>query len=334
VDAASRAVVRAAFVGVVLAGCTPAGGPTTSTAPQPSAAEVSSPTAGCPLLAMDDALVGTYRSADGKCAPYRRIIAVRCTADGTPVVVQRLGHRRSVVHLGGPFAVPVRSLPPDAVEIGVSASERVHVADGQLFVEASGSITRWLALRRSRRILRAPPDAWMVGDSILDGARDALPAVLPRWRITVDAEIGRSSSGGLFPLAQAAIAEPEVVVVELGTNDEDPSVFRANADAMLADLASVPLVLWVVPHAPATQVPAVSQELREAVSLHPNAAVADWDAFVPEEMLSDGVHLLPDQQAVFAEFLAPYLSQWLSAVRGHGPIGCLDTVRTAIFERP
>lgn len=258
---------------------------------------------------------------------------MRCAADGTPVVVQRLGRRRSLVHLGGRFAVPVRALPLGAVEIGVSASERLHVADGQLYVEASGSVTRWLTLTPSPQIVQGPPDASMIGDSILDGARDALPVVLPRWRITLDAEIGRTSSGGLSSIAQAAAFAPEVVVVELGTNDEDPAVFRANAEAMLSALAPVPLVVWVVPHSPATQVPAISQELREAVALHPNAAVADWDAFAPEEALIDGVHLLPEQQGVFTEFLAPYLSEWLAVVRGRGPAGCLPAVRTAILDR-
>lgn len=214
----------------------------------------------------------------------------------------------------------------------MSASERLHVADGQLYVEASGSVTRWLTLTPSLKVVQEPPDASMIGDSILDGARDALPVVLPRWRITLDAEIGRTSSGGLSLIAQAAASAPEVVVVELGTNDEDPAVFRANAEAMLSALAPVPLVLWVVPHSPATQVPAISQELREAVALHPNAAVADWDAFAPEEALADGVHLLPEQQEVFTKFLAPYLSEWLAVVRGRGPASCLPAVRAAILE--
>jgi hypothetical protein len=289
-------------------------------------------TSSCPGKTVDIALIGRYRTLDGGCVPARRVLAVRCAVEGTPIVVQRLGRHRSLVHLGGRFAVPVRVLPPEGVEIGVSASERLHVADGQLYVEASGSLTRWLAIRPSRGVVRAPPDVWMIGDSILDGARDVLPVALPRWRMTLDAEIGRTSSGGLSPLAQAAASAPEVVVVELGTNDEDPSVFRANADTMLTALAPIPLVLWIVPHGPATQVPAVSRELREAVALHPNAAVADWDAFVPEEALADGVHLLPDQQEVFTEFLVPYLSEWLAAVGGRGPVGCLGTVRAA-FER-
>jgi hypothetical protein len=330
VNAAARAVVGTVFIVVALSACTPTGTPTARSVPSPQVIAASS---SCPSQAVGLVLIGRYRTLDGGCVPARRVLAVRCAVERTPIVVQRLGRQRSLVHLGGRFAVPVRALPPDAVEIGVSASERLLVAEGQLYVEASGSVTRWLAIRPSHRVVRAPPDVWMIGDSILDGARDLLPVALPRWRMTLDAEIGRTSSGGLSPLALAAASAPEVVVVELGTNDEDPSVFRANADTMLTALAPIPLVLWIVPHGPATQVPAISRELREAVALHPNAAVADWDAFVPEEALADGVHLLPDQQDVFTEFLTPYLSEWLSVVRGRGPVGCLRTV-SAAFERP
>ena len=285
----------------------------------------------CGIPDVERALLARYRTVDGRCVRPVTALGVRCGTGSTPLVVRRLGGGRSVLYLGGRFAVPVRTVPPDGVTIGVTASERLLLSGGQLYVEASGSLSRWLALSRSTPTSTGAPDAAMIGDSILDGARDVLPAALPRWRITLDAEIGRPSSGGPALVPPIVARAPDVVVIELGTNDEDPVVFRANTEAMLSALADVPLVLWLVPHAPSMQIAAVGRELREAVSAYPNTVAADWDAFVPEDALLDGVHLLPERQDVFTGFLASYLSEWLAVVRGRGPARCLDEVRAAVL---
>ena len=60
---------------------------------------------------------------------------------------------------------------------------------------------------------------WVVGDSILDGGRDEVEAALADWALTLDAEVGRSSSSGV-ELARAAVEQDaNAVVIELGTND-------------------------------------------------------------------------------------------------------------------
>jgi hypothetical protein len=247
------------------------------------------------------------------------------------LVVRKLQERRPSVFLGGRFAVPVTSLPPDALPLAISATERIFVLDRQLYVEAGGVVTRWLALPERAHVVVRGPNAAMIGDSILDGALPNLPAALPAWELTVDAESGRTSSGGR-PLVPAAVAaRPEVAVLELGTNVEDPTVFRANADAMLSELVRIPLVVWVVPHTPSDLGPAMGREIREAVAAHPNATTADWDSFVPDgALMPDGVHLLADRQALFAEFLGSFLNGWLAVVRGRGAVSCLDPVRSSL----
>jgi hypothetical protein len=321
----SRGISRVAAIAVVLVSCQPTGvrapspAPTASTGPVPE---------GCPIPPTGDVLVGGFRTADGRCVPPGRMVAVRCDTDATPLVARGLGRRRRLVYLGGRFAVPVRKMPEGSVPMGVNAVERVYGIDGQLYVDASGTISRWLALPLDGAV-SGGPDATMIGDSILDGARTLLPDALPRWMIVLDAKIGRDSSAGYPLVVSAPASDPEVVVIELGTNDEDPSAFATNAEAMLSALPEVPLVLWVVPHGPGSLVPTLGRAVREAVAEHPNAATADWDTFVPDDALADGVHLLPERQGLFPEFLAPYLNEWLAAARGRGPAGCLDAVRGA-----
>lgn len=321
----SRGVALVAVIAACLISCEATGAPTPTPAASTGVATVPE---GCSLPAVGGVLLGGYRTVEA-CVPHGRVLAIRCDAEATPLVVRGLSRRRSLVYLGGRFAVSVQRLPEGAVLLGVSASERIYGLDGQLYVEASGTVSRWLSLEPPEPASTRTPDASMIGDSILDGARFLLPDFLPRWTIALDAEIGRDSADG-YPLVVSAIASaPEVVVIELGTNDEVPSQFTSNAETMLSALADVPLVLWVIPHGPASQVQAVGRAVREAVAAHPNAATADWDSFVPEDALADGVHLLPERQDVFPEFLAPFLGEWLAAVRGRGPLSCLDAVRTA-----
>ena len=59
----------------------------------------------------------------------------------------------------------------------------------------------------------------MIGDSILDGGRDAVEAGLADWSLTLDAEVGRSSSSGVALAQEAAEQDADAVVMELGTND-------------------------------------------------------------------------------------------------------------------
>jgi hypothetical protein len=318
----------------VASSCEPVGPPTATPAPPPPAPPTTPGVASgtpCTPPAVDGALLGVYRSMEGDCIRPGRIVAVRCTSTATPLVVRRLRDRRPAVYLGGRFAVPIRGVDRDAVTLGISATERIVTVDGELLVETGGVTTRWLRLPRRARVVSHGPDAAMLGDSLLDGATPSLPSVLPAWGLEVDAVSGRTSTAGRPLVAGLIASDPEVVVVELGTNVEDPSIFRANADAILAELSRIPLVIWVVPHTPSDLAPAMADEIRASVASHPNATAADWDAFVPADaLMTDGVHLLADRQGVFAEFLGPYLAEWLTAIRGRGPAGCLDRIRGAL----
>jgi hypothetical protein len=79
----------------------------------------------------------------------------------------------------------------------------------------------------------------------------------------------------------------------------------------------------VTAHNAAAATAVVNHDILAVMGAMPNGAVADWDRRVPLELLSsDGVHLLAGSEGAFADFLAPYLSTWLQAVRGYGATTC------------
>jgi hypothetical protein len=169
------------------------------------------------------------------------------------------------------------------------------------------------------------PSVVVIGDSIAAGADPWLKASLPGWIVTVDAEIGRASASGVAIAGAVAEASPapNVVVVELGTNDADPAAFRTNADAILASLEDVGLVIWQTTHGPMAHVPAVNAQIRRVVRRYPNTTLADWNAFVPvEDLSSDGVHPLGDHEDDMAKLVAPLLQTWVASASHPIQAGC------------
>ncbi|MDP9297897.1 MAG: hypothetical protein M3O98_04425 [Actinomycetota bacterium] len=245
--------------------------------------------------------------------------------------------------LGGPFAVTVRFVPRDANVLGTGAGMEVFRVPGDprfLYVRRGGIVERWLPL--PRRPIHSPspvasapsatpsapsfspsllepgsaPSVAFIGDSVLQGATPWLLASLPGWVSTVDAEIGRASFSGIAIAARVAIGvpKPDVVAVELGTNDADPVAFRANAEAILTSLKDVPLVIWQTTHGPMDHVPLVNDEIRRVARRFPNTAIADWDAFVPAvDLTSDGVHPRTEHEDDMAKLILPLLGAWVAA---------------------
>jgi hypothetical protein len=307
--------------------------PAPASSPVLDATEAPGTPPACPLPPLPDPLVvaQVYRDPAAGCVPPRRLVAVRCSGLVDPVIVVGVRRRRPTVFLGGRFAVPTTAVPGEAAVLGVTATERVWwTPERELFVEGGGGTGRWLRLPPTGE-LRAHPSGWLIGDSILDGASDAVMEALPRWELSVDAEAGRTAAGGMAPAASAAASAPDVVVLELGTNDADPAAFRSAAGSMSEALADVPLVVWVVPRSPKVSTAAIGDALREVAAAHPNTTTADWAAEAPVDAFSaDGVHLLPDRQDVFASFISGRLTAWARAVRGEGAAGCLGRLAEAL----
>ncbi len=307
-------------------------GQTPALSPAPPTAHAR-PTA-CTLVSTTDvsAVVETLRRADGSCVPASEAVVYRCDPAFDPVaeVGTPTGIRR---FLGGAYAVPVDALPFDASEVGVTGMGRLWMGSGDassLFVESGGRIERWVRLPDAAAISH-PPSIFLIGDSILDGARTPVTDALADWNPTIDAEIGRPSSGGVTVAESLQPPLPDVVVVELGVNDQDAQAFLENAQRIVSALNGTNLLVWVTAHGPGSTTSQVNRHILEVVGPEPVGTIADWDEQVPlDELSSDGVHLLADHEGAFADFLAPVLRTWLDAVEGRGPTGCQDRVRAAI----
>jgi lysophospholipase L1-like esterase len=170
----------------------------------------------------------------------------------------------------------------------------------------------------------------MLGDSILDGGQDDIVARLSDWNVTVDAVIGRGSSGGITP-AESLPAIPDVVVVELGVNDVDVESFAANAQRILAAIDGAHLVVWVTAHGPQPVTDQVDRAIFTMMGSIPNGAILDWDRLVPPELLgSDGVHPTSGQEGLLGSFLVPFLQTWRDAASGRGPTRCDGDVANAV----
>jgi hypothetical protein len=329
----------------VLAGCDGTVAPQPPPLDPPPSLEPSSGEAGCEEPSIDAAVV-RFRH-DGACLGGSTMVLYRCPGQRVPVL-RVASKERSESFLGGPFAVPVTSLPANVRFVGSGEGAEVLVSDPSpgpptaespsasvavptpspleplVYVREDGRTERWLRLERSRRVAD-PPVAWLIGDSILDGGREEVAASLSDWALTIDAVVGRPSSQGV-PLAAAAVEDgADVVLVELGTNDSAASEFRDHLVETLELLRDVPLVLWQTPRGPEerTTIQEVTEAIRQVVPDYPNAAVADWEAFVPaEELMDDGIHPLESSEDLESRLIAPMLEAWRGAVSGEGATSC------------
>lgn len=328
-----RTAPVAAAIAALLALSTACARATGSEGPTPSPVPVvNGPGCARPAVLDSRVTITTFRTTDGRCVPAGRLLHVRCGEELDPVVLAGSRTPSPAAFLGGRFAVPVASPPPQAGVLGEAEDVRISMPEEKsdwLYVDEGGSVTRWLSLPGPRAV-STPPEALLMGDSILAGSEAFVSSALGEWSTTFDAVVGRPSAAGVAMAAENALLPPDVAVVELGTNDADPVAFRTHADGILASFAGVPLVLWVNVHSPAETAAAVNREIRLAAASVPNAAIANWNAAAPAAYLSaDGVHLSPGHEAAFAKFLAPLLLAWYAAVNGRGATRCLGTVAAA-----
>lgn len=106
----------------------------------------------------------------------------------------------------------------------------------------------------SRPVVNAPATVVLVGDSILVGAASEVTTALKRegWTVHIDA-VGGTAIMGTPPIVRwpqrldALVRErrPDVVVIELGTNDCGCPRTADGIDALMGRLRSVDRVYWV-----------------------------------------------------------------------------------------
>ncbi len=177
------------------------------------------------------------------------------------------------------------------------------------------------------------PGVFLLGDSVLEAARDTLEqTVVPSYPgAVVDAAVcrglatscpynGSTPTTGLQEIAANAGRIGDVIVIELGYNDT-PSA--ANIDAALKALTTqdVPLVLWVgLSTLNRPEFTTENDRLRAATARWPTMRFLDWDAVShshPDWFVANdgvGVHLTAPGEAAFVG----WLKATLDAVPGIG----------------
>jgi hypothetical protein len=280
---------------------------------------------GSPVCHRGSPTITVFQGPDGECLPRSRVVGYRCH-EADPLVVLEAGSGAERRFLGGAFAVPVPKLPEGSEVVGVgdgSQLVRVPGDDRWLYTVRGASIWRWLAMPPSDEVPQEP-QAFMLGDSILEGAGPDIVAALPGWTIEIDAVPGRGSVSGAG-IAAARTVDDEVVVVELGTNDRVGEAFGQSAREIVSAFRDVPLVLWQNVEGPPEIVPAVDDvnaAIEAVAGSRPNVAIADWASTVPEEYLHDGVHPDAEHQDAMAGLIAPMLASWHAAATQQP--GCVD----------
>ena len=149
-----------------------------------------------------------------------------------------------------------------------------------------------------------------VGDSLGVGTSPYLRSQLGGTGLEVDAEIGRPSGVGVDVLGSLIAPEHDVVVFDLGTND-DP----AAPEALASDLADARglagdrcLVVATLNRPPLNGVPVdgLNRAVTSFAASDPNVSLVDWHGVAEEnpDLLIDGIHADAEGYALRAGLFA------------------------------
>jgi hypothetical protein len=153
-----------------------------------------------------------------------------------------------------------------------------------------------------------------IGDSLGVGTAPYLRSQLGGTGLEVDAEIGRPSGAGVDVLGSLIAPEHDVVVFDLGTND-DPAAPEALASG-LAEARRIAgdrcLVIATLNRPPLNGVPidGLNRAVTSFAARDPSVSLVDWHAAAASRpgMLIDGVHADADGYALRSRLFAEAIS--------------------------
>lgn len=151
----------------------------------------------------------------------------------------------------------------------------------------------------------------IIGDSISVGAADEYADAMPLDDVEVVATSGIRLGPQRDAIADAVADRPDVLVIELGTNDVPvfELEFLDEIDEVLAETDALPCVRWVTVYVPnrSDSVAAVNDHLAAALPRHDNLQLVDWFTLVDDDpglMSDDGLHPNDEGQRVLAQAVA------------------------------
>ena len=165
------------------------------------------------------------------------------------------------------------------------------------------------------------PRVFIIGDSVILGARDAIAIRLAGlgWQdVQFSAESFHTFDAGIVLDAARAMGQiGDVVIVALGSNDgADPNEFHAWIDELMGHLRDVRRVYWVNLRQFRDWVTGANAEIDAAKLRYPNLRVIDWWArstFEPGLVYDDGLHLNEFGQAAMGDLVAKTLQDYRAA---------------------
>src|SRR5919107_1345859 len=235
----AAACAGAAIAGGSFAGCS-AGArddarPRTTTRAVPAQIAIDEPTDGQALRGREEedgslrlrARVRGRAQAGGTVFLSASCVPVPCTAQA---FVQPSGRWSASLDLMTPAAGRFVAIDANAQEGVVAAGsavatvELVSASDARRAIREDAARARAAPPAPASRSKRPalPRDVLVIGDSLAVGMADALEQALPRWRVRVDAKIGRPLADGMRILGSARQA-PAIVAFSLFTNDDPGS---------------------------------------------------------------------------------------------------------------
>ncbi len=150
-----------------------------------------------------------------------------------------------------------------------------------------------------------PATVFVVGDSVILGAKAQVPVALAGWNVTFDAKESRRIQAGISILKARTGPPPRVVVIHLCTNWGDPG-YATQIDKAMAVLVGVERVVWVTCQPWRPEVAAADADIKAAADRYPNLVVADWAAIgdQPAYVYRDHLHLKTPGAVALAALVA------------------------------
>ena len=162
------------------------------------------------------------------------------------------------------------------------------------------------------------PRLFVIGDSVLLGAENAIAAREAGWQVAVYAQEGLSTLGAASVITAHKASIGDLVVVALGNNDAgNPQTFGHRIDGVMQAIGPIRRVVWVNLRQFASWTPAMNLQLVAATARWPNLVIADWNGRAtpnPGLVYGDGLHLTPAGQAAMAALVAEQVSAFAQQV--------------------
>jgi hypothetical protein len=152
---------------------------------------------------------------------------------------------------------------------------------------------------------------YVMGDSTLLGASQAVPAALDGWSVTFDAEGSRRLPQAIEILAARRAEIGRVVVIQMGNNyiDGEGGTYASQMDRAMEVLSGVERVVWLtVPEKWQSRV-AINDAIRAAPARWPQIVVADWAPLIAAhpEYAGDMLHLSDPGKVAIADLIDAYV---------------------------